>query len=202
MADNIPPIGGARQRAMERFRLVLREQYAVELAASIADYKPALPGTFICPAPTSDAIFISRTTDPGEAVRNHGVVITMAPGSSRRPRERYTGGPASFKILTELEVDVALAYDTEMQDVPVIDGVPLEEDELMHLRGELYSAALINVLHKYACVAEIIHDIELVDDYSPEILEDKQGVWGLVLVTFRLTQFVEVPSRRRLPVTP
>jgi hypothetical protein len=199
MSDNIPPIGGARQRAMERLRLVLREQYAVELAASIAAYEPALPSTFICPPPEADAIFISRTTDPGEAVRNHGVIITMAPGSSRRPRERYTGGPASFKILTELEVDVALAYDTDMQDVPIVGGVPLEEDELMHLRGELYSAALINALHKYACAGEIIHDIELVDDYPPEVLEDKQGVWGLVMITFRLTQFVLVPSRRRLP---
>ena len=194
------PIGGARQRGMERFRTVIRAQYGAELAAAIAAYTPALPAGFVCPPPAAAGVFISRTTDPDEAVRNHGAVITMAPGSARRPVQRYTGGPTEFKIQTTLEIDVAVSFEAQMQPTPVASGgLDLEEDELLHLMGELHSAALINCLHKYAPDSDTIHDLELVDDYPPEILDGKRGVFGLVLVTFRVTQFVLVPARRALP---
>lgn len=193
------PLGGARQASMERLRLVLRAQIAAELTAAITAYDPTLVAGLVCPAPAADAIYISRTIDPAEAVRNHGVVITMAPASARRVVQAYSCGPAEQRVNTTQEVDVALLFQAEMQDPIEVAGVKIEQDELMHLRAELYAAALINCLHKYACDADTIHNVELLDDYPPEILDDKRGVWGLCMITLRITQIVTVPQRRALP---
>ena len=193
------PIGGARQAAMERLRLVLRSQIATELTGAIAAHNPALVAGLVCPPPAEDAIYISRTVDPAEAVRNHGVAITMAPASARRIVQAYSCGPTEQRVHTTQEVDVALVFEAAMQEDIEVAGVPIEQDELMHLRAELYAAALINCVHKYACDADTIHNVELLDDYPPEILDDKRGVWGLCMITLRLTQIVTVPQRRALP---
>ena len=193
------PIGGARSAAMERLRTICRAQYAAELAAARAAHLPALPGGFVCPAPTADAVFISRRIDPIEAVRNHGVVLAMAPASARRPIGTYSCGPLELKVHTTFEVDCAVIFQAEMQDAPLVGGVELEGDELLHLMAELHSAALINTIHKYHFDGLAIHDVRLVDDYPPEITQSREGVWGMAMTTFEITQIVKVPKRRALP---
>lgn len=193
------PIGGARQAALERLRYVLREQLASELTAAITAHNPALVATLAQPAPTDAAIYITRTIDPAEVVRNHGVAVTMAPASARRIVETYSCGPTEQRVNTTQEVDVALVFEAEVQDALEVGGVEIEQDELMHLRAELYAAALINCLHKYACDNGTIHNVELLDDYPPEVFDDKRGVWAAAMITLRITQIVTIPQRRALP---
>jgi len=105
----------------------------------------------------------------------------------------------TYKAVTKIVFDVALAFQIRPQAPVLVGGVPLEINELMLRRAEVYLCALINTIFKYACEGDAIHDLEFISD-QPDILQTDSGpVWGLAQFTFSVTQNVAVPARRPLP---
>lgn len=189
-------LSDSRRIAMERIRTVIRQEIGTEITASIAATSLALE----CPAPTG--VFVQSEVDFTTIARAHKVFVTIAPGESRRVEATASGGVDTYKMVTKIPFDVALAYQIRPQAPILVGGIPLEINELMLRRGEVYLSALINVIFKYACEGSAIHDLEFISD-QPDLLQTDSGpVWGLAQLAFNVTQNVAVPARRPLPPTP
>lgn len=194
------PISKSRQIALDRVAQCLQEQYATELAA-IADTNLYLP------APEAAAYYMVPM-DPDEVPLNHNVAVFIYPAGLRaRDSDDGSGGAdTGEKQKRNLPVDVTVLCRRAMYDKdnkPVTrNGKTLIHDEVLRLRAERYTGAMIKCLLTYCSrgVGGIV-DIDLTDD-MPDILFDRESgkpVWGIATAQFELTQKVRVPLSRTLP---
>lgn len=186
-------ISESRRLALERVRTVLLAQLSTEVAASRAATSLALE----CPAPS--AVFLQQTIDYTAVARAHSCFVVVAPDAPRRIVQAASGGPSTYKATSELDVAIALAYQYRPQAPVSVGGVPLQPDEVMLRRGEVYLSALLNTLHKYACDQVSIHDLTPISDVADIIAEDGFPTWGVAQLTLTLTQILAIPQRRPLP---
>lgn len=183
----------SRRLALERVRTVIRAQLAAEISASVT----ASGITLECPAPTG--VFLQQTIDYTAIARAHSCFVVIAPDAPRRIVQTASGGPSTYKVTSELDVAVALAFQFRPQAPVSVGGVVLQADELMLRRGEVYLSALLNALHKYTCDAVSVHDIQPISDVADIIAENGFPAWGVAQLTLTLTQILAVPQRRPLP---
>jgi hypothetical protein len=186
-------IAESRRLALERVRTVLAAQLGAEITASVAATSLALE----CPAPTG--LFLQQTIDYTATARAHSCFVVIAPDAPRRIVQAASGGPSTYKATSELDVAIALAYQYRPQAPVSVGGVPLQADELMLRRGEVYLSALLNCLHKYLCDQVAVHDLTPISDVADVIAEDGFPAWGVAQLTLTLTQLLAIPQRRPLP---
>lgn len=193
------PISTSRQLALDRVGEVLLAQYATELAA-VQDANLYLP------APDASGYF-QVPMDPDEVIHAHNVAVFIYPAGPRThdPSQDGSGGRGVGEMQKRrFPVDVTVLCRRGLYDKsnPVKrNGKALTSDEVLRLRAERYTGAMIECVLKYVCKEAGIVDVDLEDD-MPDILFDEQAekpMWGIATANFTLTQKVRVPLSRSLP---
>jgi len=193
-------IGRARRLAIDRIRTVLRhDMFATQVQADATFF-----GIQKQPAPLPRHVF---ATDPDPRVvedvqRNTGVALYVWPESPRTVRRRKSAGVTRHTADSVMQVGVVCIYRQAMQVPPDDpDGLPLDADELMRLRGEAYAASIVEIVTTYAAdsAGEAIHELTFERDDATPIYVGERALFGVAQATFTVRQEVSIPNRLALP---
>lgn len=196
------PTSVARQRAIDRLIKVLQEQYATEIAATVSELEQTSGqlDDLLVDAPTDDAYYYtpeSPDSDTAEPIAHSVAVFFIVDG----PRRLYASGSYGASHGTELRVvpiSVVIMVRQEVSEPITRNSKELSPNEVLRLRTEVYTGALVECVLKYACEAEHIHQTELVDDDAALDFIDETMV-GVGGATFEITQKTQTPRSRALP---
>lgn len=187
-------LSDARRLATERLRKIFTDALAGEIIASVADDGRGIQ----CPPPT--AVFLQLEIDYSTIARDHAVFMVVAPDGARRRVQDHTGGNGQHKSVTEQEIACALVFSYRPQQIATTPaGRPMTPDELMLRRADIYMAAIINTMQKYACEPSSIHDLVFINDIPSLVTNDQFPIKGIAQVNYTITQHCKIYDRRPLP---
>lgn len=189
----------ARRAAINRIITVLREQFATELAALNTTMTG---GALKVPAPDDTAFYTDHPDITEYQLTNDAVAVHVWTGGPREIVEQTTHGLLEYKVLGYIPVEVVVLYRLNLQEPYTEGGRALNQAQIMQLRGEIYSGAIINTLYKYACertANAAISDIQIQLDEATPLYIDELPVLGLAGLSFKITQNTSAPLTRPLP---
>ena len=195
-----PAIGKARRLAVEHITAALRSKLADAIATARSESSTP---TLHLPAPASEAIIANDPDAPEKVARNHSVSAFVWPGGPRRPLDTGSGGPSTYRVHTEFELEVVLVFTAHVpQTIDDADGVEMSIEAQMRRRAELYCEALITTVMTYACKTGVIDSVMIANDEAPVIyLEERNGgvgILGVAGASFTLKQICDAPQRHPL----
>ncbi|NRA56926.1 MAG: hypothetical protein HRU13_02235 [Phycisphaerales bacterium] len=190
---SLVPVGQARRIAKERLRSVIRANLQAEIDA--AAQASSLTPTPELAGPRPSAVYITDPDQPDKLPRNDDVFVYIYEDGPRTIERSNSGGPLFFKGQTTQDMLIALVHryqlGPEYRDPD--DVVPEADVQLRHML-DLYNAALINCVMRYAKSSDTIHEIELVTDEPIPIYDENLPAFGVVRLTIRITQMVSIPQ--------
>lgn len=187
------PISIARQRALDRVTLVLQRKLGEE-ATALQD-----PAGLPLSVPDDGGYYMLGTTqDDGLANRNQAIFVYET--SPREVLQKASGGPETYIATTRFSLNVLMVFKIAMHEPLTKDGKAMTREDVLKLRAERYTGAIINTMLKYACEADAIHDIDVIDDQALIQSPGDKKIIGTAVVQFRVTQKVTMPQRRPLPL--
>jgi len=195
------PIEYANPRAFDRLIKVMRAQLGTELSTVGAAINGALDAT----APTEGAYYRTFSAKAQEIVRNHGVVVLLWQQGPSRFARHNTSGSQVRKSIRMIDVDVLVVFSYSMaSSVPTdAEGYGLTPEQEIFERANIYNAAVISCLYKYApdfaTGGSSIHKIEMAGDDWELVYDDEFLAAGVAQTTWTITQTVEIPTCRPLP---
>ncbi len=187
-------IAHARRLALERVVEVIRTAFATELAtiatAANLDY---------CPAPEPRHVLRTDPDTPEFLDRvNANVVCWVFPDQGRDFWTPRSEGPTSFKMDSDVRIDVVILFKAALVDMPTGEDSTKSIqsfEERMWRRAMVYSGALLHTVTKYAKDGASIHTILPVDDDAVPLFDEEQKpMWGLAYVSFGVKQILSVPN--------
>ena len=149
-------------RALARVLHVLQSTLTAELA-TVADV-----GLYL-PAPTENAFFWLAASDRlDEILPNHNVACFCYQVGPRTILERRTQGPTEYSALTQIIVEVTIAFRMAPQTPLQAPGwsKTLTTEELLVLRAQRYSAGVANSLLTYLINPDDCNDLDLINETS------------------------------------
>lgn len=186
----------AKRVGLERIITVLKAQYSTFLD-DIKD--TGLP----LPAPGADAYYQDNLNNDFKSrlLVNENVKCFVWQASSRRLAGNVESqGLVERAQMTTLEVQLVLLFNLALSDPITYGGRTLNQMEVMQLRADRYSGAMIKCLYRYARDADSIHDIELVEEQATPIVFGKERyINGVASVRVRIWQKCLFPTKAPLP---
>lgn len=196
------PTSFARQKAIDRIMAVLQAQYATEITATVSEFEQSsgqLTDLFIDP-PTSDAYYYTPDqpdSDTAEPI-SQPVGVFFSPDSPRQLDAKGSQGNTGGIEQRTFSLACIIVVRKEPNEPITRNGKELSPNEILRLRTEIYTGALIECVQKYGCEPDHIHDLELVDDNSDLYFID-DALWGVGGAVFEVTQMTKTPRRQALP---
>jgi hypothetical protein len=181
------PIETARQRAIDRITAALQERLGQSL--TLVTDPVALP----LPIPGNDAYYCLGA-DWDDAITNRQQAVYVYDSSPREVIERYSGGATTRGMLTRFNVNVVMMFKIAMHEPIVRNGKVMTKEDVLRLRAERYTGAIIHCLYRFARNSDAIHDIDLIDDQATIQQPADKHIIGLAVTRFSVSQKVTVPQ--------
>lgn len=181
-------IATATTRAMGRVLKVLQQTLPLTCDA-IAD-----DGLYL-PPPNTDAYFwLANVNQIDEILPNYNVSAFVYPLGSRTVIERRTGGPATYSALTEIPLEIMIAFQMAPQNNISAPGwnKELTSDEMMLLRCQRYSGAVMDSILTYIINDNDVTDVDPLNE-TFEIAALELQTIGMCRVSFNILQDVQIP---------
>lgn len=184
-------IGLSRQLAIDHLTTQMQAHMSTELAAVQDD------GLYL-PAPSDDEYY-TIIQNPDEMPSNHNLGVFFYPAGPRTTEARGSAGVGvgEFqKRLTPLRITLICRRQIA-QDPLDRNGKELNGDEVLYLRAERYTAAMIKTILKHGyCDAGIIQ-IDLIEDSADVFFDpgEDRPQFGIATIQIDVRQKVRVPQR-------
>lgn len=186
----------AKRAGIERLITVLKAQYSTFLD-DIKDAGLALP------APGPDAYYQDNLNNDFESrlLVNEPIKCFVWQASSRKLTGKVESqGLVDRAQMTTLEVQFVVLFNLAMSAPITYGGRDLNQMEVMQLRADRYSGALLKCLYRYGRDADAVHDIELVEEQATPIIFGKERyINGVASVRMRIWQKCIFPTKAPLP---
>jgi hypothetical protein len=97
-------------------------------------------------------------------------------------------------MLTRFNVNVVMMFKISMHEAIVRNGKTMTKEDVLRLRAERYTGAIIRCLYRHARNADSIHDIDLIDDQATIQQPEDKHIIGLAVTRWSVSQKVSVPQ--------
>lgn len=184
-------IGKSRQLAIDHLMTQLQVNLGTEIEAVKDD------GLYL-PTPDTGSYF-NIVQDPDEMVANHNLAVFFYAAGPRTLESRGSGGVGvgEFQKRTT-PLRITLIARRQMGQAPIErNGKNLNGDEILYLRAERYTAALINAVLKHGYCDAGIEQIDLIEDNADVFFVPAEGRYLFAVATIQIDvrQQVRVPQR-------
>ena len=191
------PTSLARKRAVDRIILVMRSQYATELA-SVNDADNG--GELHLPAPEESSYYRAPPQGPETLVpTNSHVPVYVYPSSDTSVNTRSSGGVQTVGETITWNMEIVIACRASTSKEHTVDGHTVTTGERLWIRSELYLGAMIETVQKYACAGDAIHFVERIGDQPLLMFDQQRRATGIATARYQITQNTRAPKRRSLP---
>ena len=191
------PIAVSRQRAIDRVITVMQSQYETTLEDLRTDPENGIEELNL--TPPEEAAYYYAPYPIEDIPKNRFPCVFVYPADRRVLESRASSGPMGSTQFREFQLSVALIFRRDGGLQFERNLKTLTTDDIMWLRSEYYTGAMIETIKKYGCEGSSIHKINLIDDMSQIVETDKRKIFGVVSTTWEIKQNILMPRRQNLP---
>lgn len=192
------PVAISRQVAIDRIIQVMQLEYADVLEA-IRDENLHLP------APAHEGYYYVPQ-DPDDVLINRPVAVFVQPTTPRMLESAATGGMTGRSEIRKFRLSVTVIFKMAPRKIGsnavVRNGKTITDDEIMFLRAERYTGAMVEVIESFACGGDSIHGIELLSDTPDLFFPDDRTVMGVATTEWEITQKILMPTCKKVRENP
>lgn len=191
------PVAISRQVAIDRIIHVMQMEYG-DVLRSIQDENlhlpaPALEGYYYVPQ------------DPDEVLVNRPVAVFVSPTTPRMLESAMTGGMTGRSEIRKFRLSVTVIFKMSPRRIGssavVRNGKTITDDEIMFLRAERYTGAMVETIESFAC-GDSIHGLELLSDTPDLFFPDDRSVMGVATTEWEITQKILMPTCKKVRDNP